>query len=80
MCITRVRTCVQLRVYSAPSNKLLTTAFEASIEFVAVTLQAKRRQQITGNIYQSERTISHSSDLRNYIKEILVIDTYTKKQ
>lgn len=27
------------------SNKLLTTAFEASLESVAVTLQAKRRQQ-----------------------------------
>ena len=26
-------------------NKLLTTAFEASLESVAVTLQAKRRQQ-----------------------------------
>ena len=29
----------------APSNKLLTTAFEASLESAAVTLQAKRRQQ-----------------------------------
>ena len=27
------------------SNKLLTTAFEASLESAAVTLQAKRRQQ-----------------------------------
>ena len=44
-----VRPCVQLRVYSpvveAPSNKLLTTAFEASLESAAVTLQIKRRQQ-----------------------------------
>ena len=29
----------------APLNKLLTTAFEASLESAAVTLQAKRRQQ-----------------------------------
>ena len=50
MCITRVRTCVQLRVYSAPSNKLLTTAFEASIEFVAVTLQAKSSLKRSGRI------------------------------
>ena len=50
-----VRLCVQLRVYSpvveTPSNKLLTTAFEASLESVAVTLQAKRRQQDTRDSY-----------------------------
>ena len=34
-----------VRWVEAPSNKLLTTAFEASLESAAVTLQAKRRQQ-----------------------------------
>ena len=34
-----------VRWVEAPSNKLLTTAFEASLESVAVTLQAKRGQQ-----------------------------------
>ena len=34
-----------VRWVEAPSNKLLITAFEASLESVAVTLQAKRRQQ-----------------------------------
>ena len=34
-----------VRWVEAPSNKLLTTAFEASLESVAATLQAKRRQQ-----------------------------------
>ena len=33
------------------SNKLLTTAFEASLESVAVTLQAKRRQQDNRDSY-----------------------------
>ena len=34
-----------VRWVEAPSDKLLTTAFEASLESAAVTLQAKRRQQ-----------------------------------
>lgn len=34
-----------VRWVEAPSNKLLTTAFEASVESAAATLQAKRRQQ-----------------------------------
>ena len=34
-----------VRWVEAPSNKLLTTAFEASLESAAATLQAKRRQQ-----------------------------------
>lgn len=34
-----------VRWVEAPSNKLLTTAFEASLESAAVTLQAKRKQQ-----------------------------------
>ena len=47
-----VRPCVQLRVYSpVGGNKLLTTAFEASLESVAVTLQAKRRQQDNRDSY-----------------------------
>lgn len=33
------------------SNKLLTTAFEASLESAAVTLQAKRRQQDNRDSY-----------------------------
>ena len=49
VCHIGVCPCVQLRVYSTvgviPSNKLLTTAFEASVESAAATLQAKRRQQ-----------------------------------
>ena len=34
-----------VRWVEVPPNKLLTTAFEASLESAAVTLQAKRRQQ-----------------------------------
>ena len=49
VCHIGVCPCVQQRVYSpvggSPSNKLLTTAFEASLESAAATLQAKRRQQ-----------------------------------
>ena len=49
------QTCVQLKVYSlvggSPSNKLLTTAFEASLESAAVTLQAKRRPQDNRDSY-----------------------------
>ena len=40
-----------VRWVEAPSNKLLTTAFEASLESVAVTLQAKRRQQDNRDSY-----------------------------
>ena len=40
-----------VRWVEAPSNKLLTTAFEASLEFAAVTLQAKRRQQDNRDSY-----------------------------
>ena len=36
---------IELKQAETPSNKLLTTAFEASLESVAATLQAKRRQQ-----------------------------------
>ena len=35
-----------VRWVEAPSNKLLTTAFEASLESAAATLQAKRRQDV----------------------------------
>ena len=38
-----------VRWVEAPSNKLLTTVFEASLESVAVTLQAKRRQHALGS-------------------------------
>ena len=40
-----------VRWVEAPSNKLLTTAFEASLESAAVTLQAKRRQQDNRDSY-----------------------------
>ena len=40
-----------VRWVEAPSNKLLTTAFEASLESVAVTLQSKRRQQDNRDSY-----------------------------
>ena len=40
-----------VRWVEAPSNKLLTTVFEASLESVAVTLQAKRRQQDNRDSY-----------------------------
>ena len=40
-----------VRWVEAPSNKLLTTAFEASLESVAVTLQVKRRQQDNRDSY-----------------------------
>ena len=40
-----------VRWVEAPSNKLLTIAFEASLESVAVTLQAKRRQQDNRDSY-----------------------------
>ena len=40
-----------VRWVEAPSNKLLTTAFEASLESVAVTSQAKRRQQDNRDSY-----------------------------
>ena len=40
-----------VRWVEAPSNKLLTTAFEASLESVAVTLQAKRRQKDNRDSY-----------------------------
>ena len=40
-----------VRWVEAPSNKLLTTAFEASLESVAVMLQAKRRQQDNRDSY-----------------------------
>ena len=40
-----------VRWVETPSNKLLTTAFEASLESVAVTLQAKRRQQDNRDSY-----------------------------
>ena len=40
-----------VRWVEAPSNKLLTTAFEASLESVAETLQAKRRQQDNRDSY-----------------------------
>ena len=40
-----------VRWVEAPLNKLLTTAFEASLESVAVTLQAKRRQQDNRDSY-----------------------------
>ena len=49
VCHIGVCPCVQqgyiVRWVEAPSNKLLTTAFEASVESAAATLQAKRRQQ-----------------------------------
>ena len=40
-----------VRWVEAPSNKLLTTAFEASLESATVTLQAKRRQQDNRDSY-----------------------------
>ena len=40
-----------VRWVETPSNKLLTTAFEASLESVAETLQAKRRQQDNRDSY-----------------------------
>ena len=43
----------------APLNKLLTTAFEASLESVAVTLQAKRRQQDNRDSYRAPKSQSH---------------------
>ena len=40
-----------VRWVETPSNKLLTAVFEASLESVAVTLQAKRRQQDNRDSY-----------------------------
>ena len=42
-----------VRWVEAPSNKLLTTAFEASLESAAATLQAKRRQQGYRYVYST---------------------------
>ena len=47
-----------VRWVEAPSNKLLTTAFEASLESVAVTLQAKRRQQDSRDSYGAPKSQS----------------------
>ena len=48
-----------VRWVEAPSNKLLTTAFEASLESVAVRLQAKRRQQDYRDSYGAPKSQSH---------------------
>ena len=48
-----------VRWVEAPSNKLLTTAFEASLESAVVTLQAKRRQQDNRDSYWAPKSQSH---------------------
>ena len=50
------------------SNKLLTTAFEASLESVAVTLQAKRRQKTLG-VRPPKEKINISKEFINKTKE-----------
>ena len=48
------------------SNKLLTTAFEASLESAAVTLQAKRRQQGNRDSYSLINANSRCVERANY--------------
>lgn len=45
-----------VRWVEAPSNKLLTTVFEASLESATVTLQAKCRQQDTRDSYRAPKS------------------------
>lgn len=47
------------------SNKLLTTAFEASLESVAVTLQAKRRQQ------DNRDEVMKKNQYGQYLKDVM---------
>ena len=55
-----------VRWVEAPSNKLLTTAFEASLESAAVTLQAKRRQQGNRDSYSLINANSRCVERANY--------------
>ena len=55
-----------VRWVEAPSNKLLTTAFEASVESAAATLQAKRRQQGNRDSYSLINANSRCVERANY--------------